>query len=113
MQDIEFINAIEGVLDEIEARCEGSGADIVVERSGNVLNLEFDNGSRIVVNSQVAMHELWIAARSGGFHLKLEGDDWHDSRSGAELYQLLSRLASEHAEESVDLTLASATKRSA
>ena len=48
MQDIEFINAIEGVLDEIEARCEGSGADIVVERSGNVLNLEFDNGSRIV-----------------------------------------------------------------
>jgi CyaY protein len=106
MQDIEFLNAVEETLDEIEARCEGSGADIVVERSGNVLNLEFDNGSRIVVNSQVAMHELWLAAKSGGFHLQLKDGLWIDSRSGAELYALLSKLASEHAEEAVDLTSA-------
>jgi CyaY protein len=107
MGDSEFLDAVEGTLDDIEARCEASGADITAERSGNVLNLEFDDGSRIVVNSQVAMHELWVAARSGGFHLRLKDGMWHDSRSGDELFAMLSRLASEHAKEAVDLSAAS------
>jgi len=110
MRDNEFLDAIDEVLDDIEQRCEASGADIIAERSGNVLNLEFEDASKIVVNSQVAMHELWIAARAGGFHLKLDGAGlWHDSRSGDELFALLSRLASEHAQERVDLSMPQAT----
>jgi CyaY protein len=98
------LDAIEEVLDDIEQRCETSGADIIAERSGNVLNLEFDDGSKIVVNSQVAMHELWVAARAGGFHLKLDEKGlWRDSRTGDELFALLSRLSTEHAKEAVVL----------
>jgi CyaY protein len=106
MGDSEFLDAVEDTLDDIEARCEASGADITAERSGNVLNLEFEDSSRIVINSQVAMHELWVAARSGGFHLKLKDGVWLDSRSGDELFAMLTRLASEHAKEPVDLSVA-------
>ena len=104
MGDSEFLDAVEDTLDDIEARCEASGADITAERSGNVLNLEFDDSSRIVINSQVAMHELWVAARSGGFHLRLKDGVWVDSRSGDELFAMLGRLASEHAKQSIDLS---------
>jgi CyaY protein len=52
------------------------------------------------------MHELWVAARSGGFHLKLKDGVWLDSRSGDELFAMLTRLASEHAKEPVDLSVA-------
>jgi CyaY protein len=104
MTDSEFLDVVDEVLSTIESRVEAADEDITTERSGNVLNLEFDDGSKIVVNSQVAMHELWVAARAGGFHLKLKDGKWIDSRSGDELFAMLSRLASEHSGATLDLT---------
>ena len=100
MTETEFLDLAEAVLDRIEAAIEeaGEAADVDVEcsRSGNVLEIEFvDNGSKIIVNTQAPMKEIWVAARAGGFHYRHADGQWRDTRDGSELYEALSRLASQ------------------
>jgi len=82
----------------IEAALEACGADIDIEsKPGGVLELEFDNGSKIIINRHGAAQEIWVAARSGGFHFRPCEGGWIASRDGAELYATLSQLVSEQA----------------
>ena len=102
MTESEFLAVAEAVLDDIESRIEqaADAADVDVEcsRSGNVLEIEFiDQNSKIIVNTQAPMQEIWVAARSGGFHYRMKGDFWLDTRDGSELFTALSSLASAQA----------------
>jgi CyaY protein len=102
MTDSEFLALAEATLDNIEGAfeqvAEDTDVDIECSRSGNVLQIEFaDNGSKIIVNSQAPMKEMWIAARSGGFHYRRIDDRWINTRDGSEFYEALSRMASEQA----------------
>jgi CyaY protein len=82
-------------LRSIERALEQSGVDADVElKEGGVLALEFGNGSKIIVNRHGAAREIWVAARSGGFHFRWDGSAWRDTRDGAELFAALSRLVS-------------------
>jgi CyaY protein len=94
MNEPEFLAAAERVLAAIEAALEACDADIDVTRAGNVLTLELVDGSRIVVNSQAPMRQIWVAARSGGFHYEWRDGSWRDTRDGAELFAALSRVIS-------------------
>ena len=103
MSESEFLACAEAALDAIEISMEraGDAADVDLEcsRSGNVLEIEFiDQGSKIIVNTQAAMQEIWVAARAGGFHYRMADDQrWKDTRDGSELFSALSRLASAQA----------------
>jgi CyaY protein len=82
-------------LQGIERALEESGLDADFElKEGAVLELEFGNGSKIIVNRHGAAREIWVAARSGGFHFRWDGSAWRDTRDGAELFAALSRLVS-------------------
>jgi CyaY protein len=111
MTEIEFNTLAEQTLDAIEAAIEAAmdasaGAadqaandsfdiDVEIERSGNVLTLELPNGSKVIINSQTPMQQIWVAARSGGFHYALQDGQWRDTRDGSELYAALSRMLSQ------------------
>ncbi|HWK82213.1 MAG TPA: iron donor protein CyaY [Caldimonas sp.] len=69
--------------------------DIDAERTGGLLELAFPGGARIVINTQPPLHELWLAAPSGGFHFKAAGGAWIDGRDGGEFFAVLSSCASE------------------
>ena len=102
MTESEFLALAEATLDRIEAALEhaadAAGVDIECSRAGNVLEIELiDNGSKIIVNSQTAMQEIWVAAKSGGFHYKRHADRWIDTRNGAELFAALSEAVSQQA----------------
>ena len=102
MTDSEFLALAEATLDNIESALEqvadDTDVDIECSRSGNVLEIEFaGNGSKIIVNSQAPMKEMWIAARSGGFHYRREQDRWVNTRDGTEFYAALSRMVTEQA----------------
>lgn len=103
MSESKFLAVAEATLDAIEIGMEraGDAADVDLEcsRSGNVLEIEFiDQGSKIIVNVQAAMQEIWVAARAGGFHYRMTEDQrWKDTRDGSELFAALSRLASAQA----------------
>jgi CyaY protein len=68
-----------------------------------VLTLELADGSKIVVNSQAPMRQIWVAAKSGGFHYERRGSEWRDTRDGSELFAALSKLVSAQGGEAVIL----------
>jgi CyaY protein len=97
MGESEFLAQAEATLDAIEAALDQLNDDDMVDvecsRSGNVLEIEFiDNGSKVIVNSQAAMRELWVAARSGGFHYRHNDGKWLNTRDGSELFAALSEI---------------------
>jgi len=81
--------------------------DIDTHRSGGLLELAFPDGSKIVVNKQPPLQELWLAARQGGFHFRCQADRWLDTRDGAEFFARLSEQLS--AQAGVTLALAAPT----
>jgi len=102
MDETEFAAAAERTLERIEAALEASGVDAdATRKDGGVLEIEFADGSRMVLNRQAPMRELWVAARSGGFHFRWDGAAWRDTRDGAELFSALSKLVSAHAGQPV------------
>lgn len=100
MTESEFLALAEATLARIEtileAASDNGDLDVECSRSGNVLEIEFiDNGSKIIVNSQAPMQELWIAARSGGFHYRHENGRWLNTRDGSELFASLATMVNE------------------
>ena len=92
-------------LRSIERALEQSGVDADIElKDGGVLELEFGNGSKIIVNRHGAAREIWVAASSGGFHFRHDGSSWRDTRDGTELFAAVSQLASQQGGEAVVLS---------
>ncbi|HTH77012.1 MAG TPA: iron donor protein CyaY [Trinickia sp.] len=104
MTDSDYLTRAEAVLARIEQAADDSDADIEVERNGNVVTLEFENGSKIIVNLQPPMEEIWIAAKMGGFHFKFVGGQWIDTRNAREFFEALSDYATQQAGEPVDFS---------
>jgi CyaY protein len=104
MDDSEFNALADAALKHIEAGLEASDADLDFEMpSTGVLEIEFADRSKIIVNRHAAAKEMWVAAQSGGFHYRWDGKTWRDTRDDSELMAALSRLVSRQADESVNL----------
>ena len=104
MEDREFNTLADAALARIDAALEASDADIDFElAAGGVLEIEFADGSKIIVNRHGVAREIWVAARAGGFHFRWDGGAWRDTRDGVDLMDKLSALASQQAGEKIDL----------
>jgi CyaY protein len=93
------------LLARVEASCdrinENTDADIDNQRVGGMVTLTFPDRSQIVVNLQKPLHEVWLAARAGGFHYKWDGRSWRDTKQNSEFFADLTRYASEQAGRAV------------
>jgi CyaY protein len=103
MTETEFLQHAEHTLGAIERAIDAAQVDVELSRSGNVLTLELADGSRIVINSQAPMQQIWVAARSGASHYAWANGAWFDTRNGSELFAALSRLLSAQGGELVVL----------
>jgi CyaY protein len=107
LSDAEFNRLTDAVLAHIEAAMDRwlqhDVIDIDSQRSGGLLELSFPSGSKIVINTQPPLHELWLAARSGGFHFRYADGRWSDTRGGSEFFAALSRELSAQAGKSLVL----------
>lgn len=92
MTDAEFNELADAVLSRIEAAVDALGGDVECNRSGNVLEIEFDNGQKIVINRHDINREIWVAAKSGGFHYAWQNNTWQSRRDAGELFERLSEL---------------------
>jgi CyaY protein len=101
MTEPEFMDRAEALLRGVEAGCDRindqTDADIDNQRVGGMVTLVFRNGTQIVVNLQKPLHEIWMAAKAGGFHYKFDGTQWQDTKGNGEFFANLSRYASEQA----------------
>ena len=106
MSETEFLDLAEATLASLEAAAERLAEecdlDIEVNRRGNVLELDLQGG-KLIINSQAPMQEMWVAARSGGFHYRREAGQWIDTRSGKEMLAALSEILSQQLGEPVEL----------
>jgi CyaY protein len=101
LTDADYHRLTSQVLAAIEAQADGWLEDDVIDidshRTGGLLELSFPNGSKIIVNTQPPLQELWLAARAGGYHYRFEADRWIDTRQGGEFFEDLSRQATAQA----------------
>lgn len=88
---------LSGIERQIDRWLQDDVVDIDTARTGGLLELSFPNGSKIVVNTQPPLHEIWLAAQRGGFHYRHVEGLWRDTKSGAEFFEVLSACASEQA----------------
>jgi len=96
MTESEFEVLAGAALAALESAFEASAPDADVQTKGTgVLEIEFDDGSKMVINRHGAAREIWVAARAGGFHFRHDGTAWRDTRDGTELFAAVSRLASQ------------------
>lgn len=87
-----FTALTDRVLGAIGAALDASGADLDWSENDGVLTIECADGSRVIVNRHLPNREVWVAAKSGGFHFHAQGGAWRDTRSGEELNVALGRL---------------------
>lgn len=104
MEEREFNALADAMLARIEAALEDCDIDFDFEtKPGGVLELEFENGSKIIINRHTAAREIWVAAKSGGYHFRAEGERWVGTRDGEELLAAIARCMGEQSGERVTL----------
>ena len=105
MTELDYLDKAEAALKAIEMACDrindATDADVDNQRTGGMITLTFTDRSQIIVNLQKPLQEIWLAARSGGFHYRLSEGQWTDTKDGSELFAGLSRYASEQAGQSL------------
>jgi CyaY protein len=105
MTDLEYLDRAEAVLRAVEASCDRlndeTDVDIDNQRVGGMVTLTFANRSQIVINLQKPLHEIWMAAKAGGFHYKFDGDHWLDTKSASDFFADLTREASAQSRSSL------------
>ena len=114
IDDKQFYQLGSNLLQSIEVALESADdeldLDLDVERQGgNVINIRFRDKSVIVVNTQAPLHEIWVAAKSGGYHYRWAGTIsqplWLDTKTGKELLSDLSEFSSTQAGQPVKIQL--------
>ncbi|MDR0225259.1 MAG: iron donor protein CyaY [Burkholderiaceae bacterium] len=101
MTDLEFLNLADRLLLAVEQGCDRindeTDADLDAQRTGGLVTLVFANRSQIVINQQKPLHEIWLAAKAGGFHYRFDeaSQTWMDTKGAGEFFANLSRYASE------------------
>ena len=103
MNESEFTKIADETILAIEESIESAGIDVDYENADGVLTLEFDNGSKIIINKQTPARQIWVAAKSGGFHYNYENNQWRNDQDQTELLTELSKLMSEQAGEKITL----------
>ena len=99
LSEAEYQQLTSRLLAAIEAstdRClQDDVIDIDAQRTGGLLELVLPDKSRLIINTQPPLQEVWLAARSGGFHYRHVNGRWLDTRDGSEFFDALSKHASE------------------
>ncbi|MCM2678255.1 iron donor protein CyaY [Echinimonas agarilytica] len=101
MNDTEFHTLVDTQLEWLEEQLDESDADIDYETTGGILSIEFANDSKVIINRQEPLHQLWLATRSGGYHFNYKDGDWVDDRSGQLFLDVLEKACSEQAQEAI------------
>ncbi len=105
MTDLEFLDHAERLLQAVELACDRmndkADVDIDNQRVGGMITLTFANRSQIIINLQKPLHEVWLAARSGGYHFKFDGQAWQDTKGQGEFFKRLTQDASQQTGQAI------------
>tara|TARA_R110002072_G_scaffold1369_6_gene11296 strand:- start:51979 stop:52404 length:426 start_codon:yes stop_codon:yes gene_type:complete len=103
LQDSEFHSLVDELVMALEDELEEYPEDLDLENSAGLLTIGFPNGSTVVVSRQIANHEIWVAAKSGGFHLAHKDGEWVCGTTKENIADLVSRVVTEQLGRGVTL----------
>ncbi len=103
MNEADFHDQLDELYDAIEDAADQLDTDIDCELNGSVLTLNCPDGSAIILSRQTASKELWLAARSGGFHFSWNGEMWFSNKEGKSLQALFEQACDEQIGERLTL----------
>ncbi len=104
MNDSQYNQIADELLLAVEEAIEDCGVDIDFEGVSGLLTLTFLNGTKIILNKQGPLHEIWVATKFNGHHFEHKQGQWFDKRSGDEFWQFMSTSASRQADTEITLT---------
>ncbi|HGJ5874428.1 iron donor protein CyaY [Arsenophonus apicola] len=101
MTDTEFHQLVDKLMDRIEEQIDqyDGNNDIDCEIHSGIMTLTFENDSKIIINRQEPLHQIWLATRSGGYHFNYKTDNWYCARSNKNFIQILAYAISEQSGE--------------
>ena len=91
-EESDFSALAERVLQAIGAALDAADADVDWTLNDGVLTIDCGADGKLIVNRHVPSREVWVAARSGGFHFRAQDGAWRDTRDGSALGAALSGL---------------------
>lgn len=103
LTEAEFTRLLDALMTRIEDAVEDQGLDVDCEQSAGILTLTCPQGA-IVLSRQGATRQLWMAAKSGGYHFDYDGSGWHCTRTGQLFETLLAEATAQQAGEALDLS---------
>jgi iron donor protein CyaY len=68
-----------------------TGAAFDMERKGDVLDIEFEDGEKIVITPQAPLEQLWVSADYAG-HRFIWNDGWKNEKDGASIEEFLNTI---------------------
>ena len=101
MNDSEFQQLADQLYQKIEECIEESGADVDYDQNGGLLTLEFENRTKLIINRQQPLHQIWLATLENGHHYDYQAGKWIDDRSGDEFLSFLSAAIFKQSQEQV------------
>ena len=106
MNESEFNDIADQTIEDIQEAIDNSGADIDYETAGGILTLTFENDTKIIINRQTPVRQIWVATQQGGFHFvhNQEVDQWQLEGAELELFAALSQYCSDQAGESIEVS---------
>ncbi len=103
MNDSQYHQMTDDLLIDIEEMLDQCEVDIDYESASSILTMTFENGSKIIINKQPPLHQLWMATKYNGHHFNFQEGQWIDERTGVEFWSFLDEAASKQAEQPVTL----------
>lgn len=104
MNEAEFIAQAETTMMELEDSIDDCGGPLDYESGAGVMTIDCeDSNTQVIVSRQLAMHQIWVAAKSGGFHCDWKDDDWRCTTTDESLLDLLERVFTEQSNGPVSL----------
>ena len=106
MDESEFDQRVDDILVKVEDAVDDADAEIDYDTIGGVLTLEFENGSKVIINRQAALQQIWVATKMGGFHFEFDdaSDTWQKDDDKTELFVALSNYCSEQSADEIKLS---------
>jgi CyaY protein len=90
---------IEEALDALES------VDIDYESGEGILTLILPDQSKIILNKQQPLLQLWVATKFNGHHFNFTEGKWIDERFGGEFYAFFNEVISKQAGQPVVLNI--------
>lgn len=91
MTETEYLQQTQTLFNAVMSHIEDNYPDLDAQTQGAVLEIENDDGQKIIINQQAAMQEVWLASRSGGYHFKWNGSRWVNTRDGTDFWDFLQQ----------------------